>query len=143
MHIADILAAKGTDVATIARDASVSDAVAGLSQRSIGALVVSGDGRVIDGIVSERDIVRRLDRLGSELLSASVASIMSSPVHTCAPDDTPESVMATMTNRRIRHVPVVRDGVLCGLVSIGDVVKSRIEALEADHKVLVEYITAR
>jgi CBS domain-containing protein len=143
MHIVDILAAKGSEVATIRRDATVSEAVAELSRRSIGALVVSADGAHIEGIVSERDIVRRLDRLGADLLGTSVASIMSAPVHTCAPEDTPDEVMATMTNRRVRHMPVARDGVLCGLVSIGDVVKSRIEALEADHKELVEYITAR
>ena len=143
MHIVDILAAKGSEVATIRRDATVSEAVAELSRRSIGALVVSADGAHIEGIVSERDIVRRLDRLGADLLGTFVASIMSAPVHTCAPEDTPDEVMATMTNRRVRHMPVARDGVLCGLVSIGDVVKSRIEALEADHKELVEYITAR
>lgn len=143
MHIVDILANKGTTVATIARDATVGEAVSQLSRLSIGALVVSADGSIIDGIVSERDIVRRLDHLGADLLATSVASIMSTPVHTCSPDDTPEAVMATMTNRRVRHVPVMHEGRLCGLVSIGDVVKSRIEALEADHKVLVEYITAR
>ncbi|MGH9092937.1 MAG: CBS domain-containing protein [Acidimicrobiales bacterium] len=143
MHIVDILAAKGSAVATISRTATVGDAVRELAARSIGALVVSEDGAHIDGIVSERDIVRRLDRSGSELLSSPVASIMSTPVHTCSPDDTPEAVMEIMTHRRVRHVPVVSDGRLTGLVSIGDVVKSRIEALEADHKVLVEYITAR
>ena len=143
MRIADILAHKGSSVATIGRQVSVSDAVAELARRGIGALVVSPDGVHIDGIVSERDIVRRLDRLGASLLGTTVASIMSTPVFTCSPDDTPEDVMATMTNRRVRHMPVMDDGRLCGLVSIGDVVKSRIEALEADHKVLVEYITAR
>lgn len=143
MHIVDLLATKGPAVATIRRDATVREAVAELSRRSIGALVVSADGSHIDGIISERDIVRHLDHLGTDLLEASVASIMSTPVHTCTPEDTPEAVMATMTNRRVRHVPVTRDGTLCGLVSIGDVVKSRIEALEADHKELVEYITAR
>ena len=143
MRIADILASKGSFVATIGRQVSVSEAVAELARRSIGALVVSPDGIHIDGIVSERDIVRRLDRLGVDLLGSTVESIMSTPVFTCSPDDTPESVMTTMTNRRVRHVPVMLDGQLCGLVSIGDVVKSRIEALEADHKVLVEYITAR
>jgi len=143
MRIADILANKGSFVATIGREVSVSEAVAELSRRSVGALVVSPDGIHIDGIVSERDIVRRLDRMGVDLLASTVESIMSTPVFTCSPDDTPEAVMTTMTNRRVRHVPVMLDGQLCGLVSIGDVVKSRIEALEADHKVLVEYITAR
>jgi CBS domain-containing protein len=143
MHIAEILDAKGSSVATIGREATVGEAVGELTRRSIGALVVSGDGAHIDGIVSERDIVRRLDHLGPALLDTSVATIMSTPVHTCSPDDTPDAVMAMMTDRRVRHVPVLRDGVLCGLVSIGDVVKSRIEALETDHKLLVEYITAR
>ena len=72
-----------------------------------------------------------------------VRAIMSAPVHTCSPDDTTENVMATMTNRRVRHVPVVADGAMVGLVSIGDVVKSRIQELEEDAKVLVEYIGAR
>jgi CBS domain-containing protein len=143
MHIVDILDHKGSEVFTINRQASVREAVAELTRRSIGALVVSPDGVEIDGLVSEPDVVRHLDRLGPELLRAPVASIMSTPVYTCAPDDTPEEVMAVMTNRRVRHLPVVRDGAICGLVSIGDVVKSRIEELETDHKVLVEYITAR
>ncbi len=143
MHIAEILAAKGSSVATIRREATIGEAVDALTRRSIGALVVSGDGTHIEGIVSERDIVRHLDRWGTDLLVLAVEAIMSAPVHTCSPDDTPETVMATMTDRRVRHVPVVRDGALCGLVSIGDVVKSRIEALEADHRILVEYITAR
>jgi CBS domain-containing protein len=143
MHIADILAHKGSTVATIGRQATVSEAVAELARKGIGALVVSPDGVHIDGIISERDIVRRLDRLGTDLLGSTVASIMSNPVFTCSPADTPEAVMAVMTNRRVRHMPVMDDGRLSGIVSIGDVVKSRIEALEADHKVLVEYITAR
>jgi len=143
MHIVDILATKGSEVATIARGSTVREAVAELTRLSIGALVVSDDGIRIDGIVSERDIVRRLDRMGADLFEASVASIMSTPVHTCAPEDTPDAVMTTMTNRRVRHVPVISEGVMCGLVSIGDVVKARIEALEADHQVLVDYITAR
>jgi len=143
MHIVDILATKGSEVATIARGSTVREAVAELTRLSIGALVVSDDGIRIDGIVSERDIVRRLDRMGADLFEASVASIMSTPVHTCTPEDSPDAVMTTMTNRRVRHVPVISEGVMCGLVSIGDVVKARIEALEADHQVLVDYITAR
>jgi CBS domain-containing protein len=143
MRIADILAAKGTAVATVPVDATVRHALTELARRSIGALVVSIDGSHIEGIVSERDIVRALDQRGADLLESPVGSIMSSPVHTCSLDDTPDDVMTTMTNLRVRHVPVIRDGKLCGLVSIGDVVKSRIEALEADHRVLVEYISAR
>ena len=143
MRIADILATKGSDVATVPRHLTVGDAVAELARRSIGALVVSDDGTRIDGIVSERDVVRSLATDQAGLLDRTVASIMSSPVHTCAPDDGVETVMTTMTNRRVRHVPVTQDGRLCGLVSIGDVVKSRIEELQRDAKLLVDYITAR
>jgi len=143
MRICDILATKGAGVVTVPRETTVRDALTALSRNGIGALVVSPDGAQIDGIVSERDIVRQLDRRGTELLKATVGSIMSTPVHTCGPDDAPDQVMATMTNHRVRHVPVVVDGELRGLVSIGDVVKSRIDALEADHRILVEYISAR
>lgn len=143
MHIVDILEAKGSAVATITGDTAVGDAVAELARRSIGALVVSADGSHIDGIVSERDIVRRLGRDHQALMDRPVRDIMSTPVHTCGPGDETEVVMATMTNRRVRHVPVVEDGVLVGLVSIGDVVKGRIQELEEDAKVLVEYISAR
>jgi len=143
VHIVDILEAKGSTVATIHGDATVGDAVAELARRSIGALVVTADGLHIDGIVSERDIVRLLHRDHRSLTDQPVRQIMSSPVHTCRPSDEVEAVMATMTNRRVRHLPVIRDDVLVGLVSIGDVVKSRIRELEDDHKILVEYITAR
>ncbi|HEY5244397.1 MAG TPA: CBS domain-containing protein [Acidimicrobiales bacterium] len=143
MRIVDILEAKGSTVATISGDATVGDAVAELARRSIGALVVSTDGSHIEGIISERDVVRRLGREQEGLMRRPVRAIMSAPVHTCAPDDTTENVMATMTNRRVRHVPVVADGAMVGLVSIGDVVKSRIQELEEDAKVLVEYIGAR
>ena len=143
MRIETLLAAKGDTVATISGDASVKDAVTQLRSYGIGALVVSSDGAHIDGIVSERDIVRALfDRHGS-LLDEPVRSIMTSRVHTCSPDDEIESLMKVMTDRRIRHVPVVHDGVLTGIVSIGDVVKNRIGELEKDRKELVEYITAR
>src|SRR6202011_5603191 len=108
---------------TIRGSATVADGVAELGHHGVGALVVSSDGEHIDGIVSERDIVRGLARRRTELLEAPVTSIMSAFVYTCSPDDDTESLMATMTDRRIRHVPVVRDGVLCGIVSIGDVVK--------------------
>jgi len=143
LRIATLLAAKGDAVATIDGDATVHTAVAQLRSRGIGALVVSSDGEHIDGIVSERDIVRGLfDRHGS-LLDEPVRSIMTAKVFTCGPDDDVDWLMAVMTERRIRHVPVVRDGVLIGIVSIGDVVKQRIGDLEADRKELVEYITAR
>ena len=142
MRISNLLAAKGSTVATITGESTVADAVAELARLRIGALVVSSDGAHIEGIVSERDIVRALgDRPG--LLDDTVNSIMTSIVATSSPDDEIESLMKTMTERRIRHVPVVSDGVLAGIVSIGDVVKSRIDELEKDRKELVEYITAR
>ena len=143
MRISNLLAAKGSSVATITGDATIAHAVAELTRNRIGALVVSADGSHIDGIVSERDIVRALgDRLGT-LLEDPVSSIMTSIVATASPDDEIESLMKTMTERRVRHVPVVVDGVLAGIVSIGDVVKSRIDELEKDRKELVEYINAR
>jgi CBS domain-containing protein len=143
VHIATLLSAKGAAVATIAPDATVGSAVAELRSHGIGALVVSRDGEHIDGIVSERDVVRALfDRHGS-LLEEPVRSIMTTAVFTCSPDDEIESLMTAMTERRIRHVPVTSDGVLVGIVSIGDVVKHRIGELEKDRKELVEYITAR
>ena len=143
MRISDILAAKGSDVAVVAHRTKVADAVAELTRRSIGALVVSDDRVHIDGIVSERDIVRQLVTERAALLADEVGHIMSSPVHTCSPDDPVDAVMATMTNERVRHVPVVEDGRLSGIVSIGDLVKSRMEDVQRDRQLLVDYITAR
>lgn len=145
MRIADILATKGSEVVTVPSRSTVADAVNALARHSIGALVVSEDGDRIDGIVSERDVVRHLagDEATDDLLGRPVASIMSSPVRTCAPEDEVETVMATMTEHRVRHVPVAQHGQLCGVISIGDAVKSRIEELQRDHKLLVDYITAR
>ena len=143
MQVHSLLDAKGTAVATIGREATVAAAVAELRRRRIGALVVSPDGRHIDGIVSERDVVQRLHQLRGDLLDEPVSSIMSRAVETCAPTDDLDSLMRTMTERRVRHLPVVADGVLCGIVSIGDVVKQRIGELERDRHELLEYITAR
>ncbi len=143
MQISRLLAGKGDAVATIDGGALVSDAIATLDRLGIGALVVSTDARHIDGIVSERDVVRRLADRRGDLLDERVDSIMSRNVPTCSPDDAIESLMATMTNERVRHVPVVRDGALCGIVSIGDVVKSRIGELERDRSELLDYINAR
>jgi CBS domain-containing protein len=142
MKISILLAHKGSSVATINSEATISDAVAELGSHKIGALVVSNDGEHIDGIVSERDIVRGLVG-GSGLLGQPVSSIMTSTVYTCTPEDDLDTLMAAMTDRRIRHVPVVTDGSLCGIVSIGDIVKSRIGELEKDRRELVDYINAR
>ena len=143
MLVSDLLDGKGQAVATITRDATVGSAVADLARHRIGALVVSPDGHRIDGIVSERDVVRHLSELHSDLLAAPVSSIMSVSVHVCSPVDDVERIMNLMTEQRIRHVPVVQGAFLCGIVSIGDVVKSRIGELERDRNELMEYITAR
>ncbi len=143
MRISSLLESKGSVVVTIGADATVAEAVAELENHRIGALVVSADGVHIDGIVSERDVVRALGHSGGDVLDHSVRSIMTTEVVCVSPDAEVESLSATMTDHRIRHVPVLEDGVLAGLVSIGDVVKSRIGELEKDRKELVEYITAR
>jgi CBS domain-containing protein len=141
--VSKLLEDKGSFVATIGGSASVAQAIGELRQKGIGALVVSDDGLHIEGIVSERDVVRNLDDRHDTLLNEPVSSIMSTTVFTCTPDDQVTSLMTTMTENRIRHVPVVADGVLCGLVSIGDVVKNRIGELEKDRNELVDYINAR
>jgi CBS domain-containing protein len=143
VRISTLLTIKGSAVATIRGDATVADAVDELSRHGVGALVVSSDGHTIDGIVSERDVVRAMSGRGEGVVHEFVSSIMSSTVTTCSPDDEAESLMRTMTDRRIRHVPVTEGGRLCGIVSIGDVVKDRIEELEKNRTELIEYITAR
>jgi CBS domain-containing protein len=143
MHVSDLLAVKGAAVATVTSHTLVGDVVAELARHRVGALVVSPDGRHIEGIVSERDIVRHLSEVRSDLLDDPVSTIMSTEVSTCRPDDDVESIMELMTEKRIRHVPVVADGELVGIVSIGDVVKSRIGELEKDRNELLEYISAR
>jgi CBS domain-containing protein len=143
MKISSLLARKGSSVATISRGATVSEVVAQLVSHGIGALVVSEDGDHIDGIVSERDVVRGLAASGAALLGEEVSSIMTEEVLTCSPEDETETLMSIMTERRIRHVPIVTGDCLCGIVSIGDVVKSRIDELEKDRRELVDYINAR
>jgi CBS domain-containing protein len=143
MRVSNLLEGKGSMVVTVTREATVGDVVAELTHHRIGALVVSPDGQRIEGIVSERDIVKRLSVLNTRLLDEPVSSIMSTDVRVTAPTDDVESIMNLMTERRIRHVPVVEDGRLVGIISIGDVVKSRIGELEKDRNELMEYITAR
>jgi CBS domain-containing protein len=140
MRISDILRNKGNSVQTVRPDATVRQLLAALAEHNIGALVVSEDGETIVGIVSERDVVRQMHQRGAGLLEAPVASIMTADVRTCAPDTHVESLRSTMTDHRIRHVPVVQDNRLIGLVSIGDVVKSTISELETEREHLVGYI---
>ena len=140
MRISDVLRQKGPAVATIAPDAMVHELVSNLRAHNIGAMVVT-EGETVVGIVSERDIVRRLDERGAELLVARVREIMTSDVVTCTPDDTVDGLAEIMTERRIRHMPVVVDGRLTGIVSIGDVVKRRIDELETERSALAKYIS--
>jgi CBS domain-containing protein len=140
MRVTDILRQKGADVATIAPSATLAEAAQVLSVRRIGALVVSrGDDR-IDGILSERDIVRHLAEWGPSALESAVSEAMTAEVLTCAKADSVDSLMAMMTEHRIRHLPVEQDGLLAGLVSIGDVVKRRVEELEVERQQLTQYI---
>jgi CBS domain-containing protein len=142
MYVQSILAGKGDDVATIGPDATVREAVALLNERRVGALVVSTDGHRIDGILSERDVVRSMAVHASAVLDQSVADLMTRQVTTCAPKDTIEQLMWLMTDQRIRHVPVADEaGGLAGIVSIGDIVKHRLGQLESENQALYEYIT--
>ena len=141
MRIADVLRTKGSEVATVAPTTPVTDLLARLAEHNIGAMVVADqDGQVV-GIVSERDVVRRLAQYGADLLNRPVSDIMTTSVVTCGPQDTVDQLSGVMTERRIRHVPVVVDGKLAGIVSIGDVVKSKISQLEQEGSALQAYIT--
>ena len=139
MRIADVLRTKGSAVATIDQDVPVSELLRALAEHNVGAIVVVGAGGVA-GIVSERDVVRRLHERGADLLSSPVSEIMTTEVFTCSPADTVDSLTVVMTERRFRHVPVISDGQLVGIVSIGDVVKSRIGQLEQSQDQLQAYI---
>ncbi|QVQ51991.1 CBS domain-containing protein [Spiractinospora alimapuensis] len=140
MRIAEILRRKGDEVATARPHQSVADLVIDLRRYNIGAMVVRDEAETILGIVSERDVVRRLAEQGNDLLERPISAIMTRVVVTCDPDDTVDDLTLVMTERRIRHVPVVREGELVGIVSIGDVVKSRISQLEDDRRHLEAYI---
>lgn len=140
MHISDILRRKGHDVATVRPDDTVRSLIDRLAELRIGALVVSSDGQRVAGIVSERDVVRGLHASGASLLDRPVSSIMTVEVHTCEPSASVDDLMRLMTDQRIRHVPVVHDGLLAGIVSIGDVVKRRIDELQDERDQLVGYI---
>lgn len=140
MRIADVLRSKGASVATITPETSIAGLLTELSVRNIGAMVVvAPDGLV--GIVSERDVVRALRTRGGELLTRPVSEIMSTLVATCSPNDSVDSLSALMTTNRVRHIPVMENGRLAGIVSIGDVVKTRMEELEAQQEHLEAYIT--
>jgi CBS domain-containing protein len=140
MRINDVLKTKGSArVVTVSPDATVRELVGLLAEHNIGALVVSGDGTAVDGIVSERDVVRRLHE-DTAVLDSTVSSIMTVEVHTCSGPEPLTDLMQLMTDQRIRHVPVVDDGTLTGIISIGDVVKNRITELEFERDQLDHYV---
>jgi CBS domain-containing protein len=139
MRIADVLRRKGNAVATVGPDVTVADLIGELAAHNVGALPVVEGGNLI-GIVSERDVVRRLHAGGAALLEARVADIMTTEVTTCSPGDDVTDLAAVMTARRFRHLPVVVDGELAGIVSIGDLVKARIDLLESERAQLQNYI---
>jgi len=140
MKISDVIRGKSDNtVITITPDATVRDLLALLAEHNIGAVIVSGDGAAVDGIVSERDVVRKLNG-NDEVLGASVSEIMTAVVQTCEPDFDVDQLMAQMTELRIRHVPVMDNGELVAVVSIGDVVKSRIGQLEFERDQLDSYV---
>ncbi len=141
MRIYELLRGKGFHVITVRPNTPVTEALSLLKEYNLGAVVVSADGRQIAGILTERDIVRRLAD-GPDFLDSPVSDLMTSAVHTCRADDSVQSLMTTMTERRIRHLPVVdeKDG-LAGIISIGDVVKSHITQLEFERDQLEGYVS--
>jgi CBS domain-containing protein len=141
MRISDVLRVKGTEVVTITADTTVRRLLAVLAEHRIGAVVVSADGTSVDGIASERDIARALAKRGAAVLSEPVTAIYTAEVFTVTPQASIEEVMRMMTQHRVRHAPVVADGGLRGIVSIGDVVKTRIDELETERAALTDYIT--
>jgi CBS domain-containing protein len=142
MNVEHILARKGREVKTIRPDVSVAEALRRLRAEGIGSLVVSENGTNLAGILSDRDILNAIADHGIDILGESVRGVMTEKVFTCSRDDRVSAIMALMTDRRIRHVPVVEDGRLCGMVSIGDVVKQRLDEIEGEAAALREYVTS-
>ena len=140
MRISDLLRRKGNLVVTVKPEQSVADLLDLLAEHKVGALVVSTDGITVAGIVSERDIVRRLQEFGPELLQSPVRDIMTSQVHVCPPETELDELMRVMTTGRFRHVPVIESDRLVGIISIGDVVKHRIDELQIERDQLTAYI---
>jgi CBS domain-containing protein len=143
MKVSHLLEAKGSEVSTISQERTVDDAVALLKERGIGALVVTGATPPLVGMFSERDVVRALATSGEKALDQKVADLMSREVVTCTLATDLNELMTTMTERRFRHVPVVEDDRLLGLISIGDVVKARLEELEHEKRDLLDYVSGR
>jgi CBS domain-containing protein len=140
MRISDVIRRKGDTVVTLRPDATVRGLLEALEQNHIGAVVVSDDGSRVSGIVSERDVVRHLHTDGVGVLDQTVAMIMTSDVQTCSPEDGLDELARVMTEHRVRHIPVVVDDKLVAIVSIGDIVKGRIDELQTERDHLVGYI---
>ena len=140
MTLKAILSRKGSDVVTIAPTANLSEAVKLLAERRIGAVIVTGADNRVAGILSERDIVRALGERGADALGDNIAAVMTRKVTTCVEADTVADIMERMTTGKFRHVPVVEQGRLTGVISIGDVVKFRVEEIERESDALREYI---
>jgi CBS domain-containing protein len=140
MRISDLLRRKGNLVVTVRPEQSVTDLLNLLAEHKVGALVVSVDGNSVEGIVSERDVVRRLQEFGPDLLQAPVRDIMTVRVHSCPPETDLEELMRVMTTGLFRHVPVIEADRLIGIISIGDVVKHRIDELQSERDQLTAYI---
>ena len=140
MLVSQILKTKAEGVVTIAPGASLREVVELLSTRRIGAVVVSSDGKKVKGIVSERDIVREMGRSGPACLDDKVDKVMTRAIYGCSPEDTTDSVLETMTTRRFRHMPVMRDNLMVGFISIGDVVAARLSELQMEKDALTGMI---
>jgi CBS domain-containing protein len=143
VQVSSLLEIKHQDVATISQERTVNDALLLLKERGIGALVVTGPTPPLVGIFSERDAVRALATSGADALNMTVGQLMSTDVKTCDVTTTVTELMGLMTERRIRHLPVVHDNQLVGMISIGDVVKARFDELEHEKKDLLDYVSAR
>lgn len=142
MKVEQILQIKGAEVFAVSESSSVAEAVGLLGEKNIGAVVVRNEAGAVVGILSERDVVRRLKAEGAGVLGAKVGACMTRNPHTCTPDHSIDDLMAMMTTRRIRHIPVVDGGKMVGLISIGDVVKRKIELTEQEAAALKEYIAS-
>ena len=140
MNVSAILKQKGRDVETLAPSATVMQAAAALVKHKIGAIVVVDERRKVQGIVSERDIIRVLAHSGSNVLTQTVNQIMTKNVVSCGEHDTLDQLMSAMTAGRFRHLPITRDGVLAGIISIGDVVKYHLSEIEMEASAMKEYI---
>jgi len=143
MHVAAVIKRKGSNVVSITPDRTIADATNLLTENRIGAVLVMDSNQGIRGIISERDIIRALSKYGADVLTHKVESLMTRDVQQCSPKDTIAEVMTTMTTRRFRHLPVVEDGKLLGMISIGDVVKQRLDDTELEVETLRGYVTGQ